>query len=74
MEADLEFKYHGSRAPTLNRAWPDALATATNSPGGLCLFPNRTRSRSHTTNCAAMGAIAIGKEVAPQDIQERTGS
>lgn len=31
----LVFKYYGSRQPTLNRTWVDALAYAANSPAGL---------------------------------------
>jgi hypothetical protein len=33
--ADLEFKYYGSRAPSINAAWIDALAIAANRPAGL---------------------------------------
>lgn len=35
----LVYKFAGSRRPTLNRAWVDALAIAANSPGGLYLVP-----------------------------------
>lgn len=35
----LAFKYFGSRQPSINRAWIDALAVTANSPGGLRLVP-----------------------------------
>lgn len=31
----LQFTYHGSRSPRINRAWLDALAYTANQPGGL---------------------------------------
>ncbi|WP_347344910.1 ATP-dependent DNA ligase [Microbacterium sp.] len=33
--ASLVYKYSGSRRPSLNRTWVDALARAANSPSGL---------------------------------------
>jgi hypothetical protein len=36
--ADLEFKFYGSRAPSINRAWVDVLARAANSPTGLYIL------------------------------------
>lgn len=38
-QASLVYKFHGSRQPTLNRSWVDALAYAANSPTGLYLVP-----------------------------------
>lgn len=38
----LVFKYHGSRQPSINRAWVDALAYTANSPSGLYLVPEPT--------------------------------
>ncbi|HKP06406.1 MAG TPA: ATP-dependent DNA ligase [Microbacterium sp.] len=38
-EANLVFKYYGSRQPHLNHAWLEALVAAANSPGGLYLVP-----------------------------------
>ena len=35
----LGFIYHGSRAPTLNRAWLEALMAAANSSAGLRVVP-----------------------------------
>jgi len=35
----MSFKYYGSRPPTLNRAWLEALAVAANSPTGLHVVP-----------------------------------
>ena len=37
--ANLVFKYYGSRRPSINPAWVDALAVAANSPSGLVLVP-----------------------------------
>ena len=37
--SSLVYKYYGSRRPTLNRAWIDALAQTANSPSGLYLVP-----------------------------------
>lgn len=37
--ADLSFKYHGSRTPTLNRAWLSALSSVANSASGLYVVP-----------------------------------
>lgn len=38
-EGDLSFRYFGSRRPSLNRAWIEALAITANSPGGLYIVP-----------------------------------
>lgn len=35
----LVFKYSGSRQPSINREWIDALAFTANSPSGLYLVP-----------------------------------
>ena len=37
--SSLLIKYFGSRQPTINRAWIEALAFTANSPGGLYLVP-----------------------------------
>lgn len=37
--SSLVFKYFGSRQPSINRAWIEALAFTANSPGGLYLVP-----------------------------------
>lgn len=37
--SSMVFKYHGSRQPSINRAWVDALAFTANSPSGLYLTP-----------------------------------
>ena len=37
--ANIEFKYHGSREPQLNRDWLAALALVASSPTGLYLVP-----------------------------------
>ncbi|WP_243073786.1 ATP-dependent DNA ligase [Microbacterium sp. SS28] len=37
--ASLVFKYQGSRRPSINHAWIEALAYAANSPAGLTLVP-----------------------------------
>src|SRR3954454_10680025 len=35
----LVYKFYGSRRPSLNRAWVDALAYPANSPAGLYVVP-----------------------------------
>jgi hypothetical protein len=35
----LQFAFHGSREPRLNRAWIDALMTSASSPNGLFVVP-----------------------------------
>lgn len=35
--SNLVFKYHGSRQPSINRAWVEALAYTASSPSGLYL-------------------------------------
>ena len=35
----LVYKFYGSRSPSLNRAWIDALAYTANSPAGLYVVP-----------------------------------
>lgn len=35
--SSLVFKYHGSRQPSINREWIDALAYTSNAPSGLYL-------------------------------------
>lgn len=42
----LVFKFHGSRQPSINRRWVDALAYAANSPGGLYLISEETAQAS----------------------------
>ena len=37
--SSLVFKYYGSRQPSINRAWTEALAYTANSPGGLYVTP-----------------------------------
>ncbi|WJM14699.1 ATP-dependent DNA ligase [Microbacterium arborescens] len=37
--ADIEFKFHGSREPRLNREWIAALAAVASSPTGLYVIP-----------------------------------
>lgn len=38
-QASLVFKFHGSRQPTLNRAWLEALTHTANSGTGLYVVP-----------------------------------
>jgi hypothetical protein len=38
----LTFDYYGSKMPTLNTHWIDALTKAANSPGGLQVLPEPT--------------------------------
>jgi len=37
--SSLVFKYYGSRQPSINRDWLEALAVAANSVGGLRIVP-----------------------------------
>ena len=48
----LVFKYYGSRQPSVNRAWVDALAFTANSPGGLYLTPEPASTGSITRETA----------------------
>ncbi len=41
-QASIVFKFHGSRQPTLNRAWLEALTQTANSGSGLHLVPEPT--------------------------------
>jgi hypothetical protein len=38
-QSSLVFKFYGSRRPSINPAWINALAFTANSPGGLYLVP-----------------------------------
>ncbi|WP_292830885.1 ATP-dependent DNA ligase [Microbacterium sp.] len=38
-QASLVFKFHGSRQPSLNRAWLEALSHTANSGSGLYVVP-----------------------------------
>lgn len=38
-EASLVFKFHGGRAPAINRAWLEVLMHTANSPTGLYVVP-----------------------------------
>lgn len=37
--SSLVFKYHGSRQPSINREWIEALAMTASAPSGLYLVP-----------------------------------
>lgn len=43
-QASLVFKFHGSRQPTLNRAWLEALSQTANSGSGLYVVPEPSGS------------------------------
>lgn len=57
----LVFTFHGSRVPTLSRAWIDALMSSANSSGGLRVVPEPT------------GAAAVTR-VEPQLIVQEKGT
>ena len=38
-QSNLVFKYYGSRPPSINRTWIEALAYTANAPTGLYLIP-----------------------------------
>ena len=40
----LVYKYYGSRKPTINMAWIEALVYTANSPAGLYLVPEPAES------------------------------
>ncbi|MEV4668408.1 ATP-dependent DNA ligase [Microbacterium sp. LWO12-1.2] len=42
--SSLVFKYFGSRQPSINRAWIEALAFTSNAPSGLYLVPEPSES------------------------------
>jgi len=44
--SSLVFKYSGSRQPSINRAWVEALAFTANSPSGLYLVPEPAEQSS----------------------------
>lgn len=47
--SSLVFKYFGSRQPSINRAWIEALAFTANAPAGLYLVPEPTEAASSST-------------------------
>jgi len=42
----LQFHFHGSRGPRINRAWVEALLQTAGSPGGLTLVPEPPEGRA----------------------------
>jgi len=46
----LSFKYVGSRTPSINRLWIEALMTAANSANGLHILPEPDSSFVNTDN------------------------
>lgn len=48
----MTFKYDGSRAPRINRAWVDALAFTANSPSGLYLTHEPAESAAQDAELA----------------------
>ncbi len=44
--SNLVFKYHGSRQPSINRAWIEALAATANGPTGLYLVHEPSEASS----------------------------
>ncbi|MFF2488426.1 ATP-dependent DNA ligase [Microbacterium sp. NPDC058062] len=54
--SSLVFKYYGSRRPSLNPAWIDALAYTANSPSGLYVVPEPSPPSADlsTTNASAV--------------------
>ena len=49
----IAFKYGGSRQPSLNRNWIEALASTANSPTGLYLVPEPTPTTTPTKSFSA---------------------
>lgn len=48
--SSLVFKYAGSRAPVINRAWVDALAYTANAPTGLYLVSEPANTSPPSTS------------------------
>lgn len=44
--SSLVYKFYGSRTPTLNRAWLEALTHTANSPAGLYVIPEPSPASS----------------------------
>ncbi len=47
--SSLVFKYFGSRQPSINRAWIEALAFTANAPSGLYLVPEPDHDATSST-------------------------
>ncbi|MCI1019093.1 ATP-dependent DNA ligase [Microbacterium sp. C5A9] len=58
----LVFKYYGSRQPSINRAWIEALAFTANAPSGLHVVPEP----SETHGAAAAAAENASLDSSPQ--------
>jgi hypothetical protein len=56
----LQFKFVGSRAPTLNSDWLDALARASMSVDGLRIMPEPMNDAHPTTDQIMLPAAAVG--------------
>ncbi len=50
--SSIVYKYYGSREPSINRAWVDALAFTSNAPTGLYLVPEPAESEEASTGQA----------------------
>lgn len=51
-QSSIVFKYHGSRQPSINRAWIDALTQTANAPSGLYLVPEPAPHRADAGDSA----------------------
>lgn len=51
----LVFKYYGSRPPSINRAWIEALAFTASSPSGLYLVPEPAETGEDSAGVAGAG-------------------
>lgn len=54
--SSLAFKFHGSRQPSINREWIEALAYTANAPSGLYLVPEPAESAAAETRRSAVPA------------------
>lgn len=52
----LVFKYSGSRLPSINREWIEALSLVASSPGGLYLVPEPAESAGEERPRVDLGA------------------
>ncbi|UWF77247.1 MULTISPECIES: DUF7882 family protein [Microbacterium] len=53
--SSLVFKYYGSRQPSINRAWIEALAFTANTPAGLHLVPEPAEGTEAPGEAASFG-------------------
>jgi len=58
----ISFKYYGSRSPSLNREWVEALMVTANSSGGLQIVPEPRAAASVPSTDAGEHAASSGEK------------